>query len=57
MEELPQRLQRVEGRFLERLVAISAQVRFHIGHAVFEQLTIARRQNLAVVLLDFPAAL
>ena len=57
VEELPQRLQRVEGGVLERLVAVAAEVRVDVGDAVLEQLADARRAHLAVVLLDLPAAL
>ena len=54
---LPQRLQRVERGVLERLVAVAAQLRIDVGDAFLEQLADARRAHLAVVLLDFQAAL
>ena len=57
VEDLPQRLEGVERRLLERPVAVAAQVRVEVGDALLQQLADAGLADLAVVLADLPAAL
>src|SRR5262245_63282271 len=56
VEELPQRLERLEGAVLERLVALATQVRVQVGDALLMQFTNAALSPLPIVLLDVVSA-